>query len=180
MSIYAGTTKLTKFFNGNTPLFFATNSDNKLIYPNAAFLDYSGPSGSGAYVESGDCTQWALHSARNLVDNDGTYYLYPTVLDGFKSLGYTETGSVDGIVRYRTDIRNALNSTATIGIGWAIYNGSVFQSQQVQNVTINNNWQTFDISFIVTLYAGQVYAPVLKVGSTSIYERYSTVTFTVV
>lgn len=180
MSIHLGTTKATKLRIGANKVLFATLSDSTLIYPDTALISYGGSAGGGTYAESGDCTQWALHSGRNLVDMNTTAAntLFATDCAMFKAVGYTGSGTISGAFRYRTDIRNAINYTATVAIGLALFTGSVFTYLNGSNVSINYDWQTFDISFRTTLYAGQVYAPVLKVGATSIYERYACATFT--
>ena len=180
MSIHIGTNKATKLRIGANKVLFATLSDSTLIYPDTALISYGGAEEAATYAESGDCTQWALNSGRNLVDMNAAAAntLYATNSARFKAVGYTGSGAISGIFRYRTDIRNAHNYTASIAIGIAIFTGTVFTYLNGSIVSINYNWQTFDISFGTTLYAGQIYAPVLKVGSTSIYERYACATFT--
>ena len=179
MSIYLGTTKATKFPNGSKPLFFATEANNRLIYPDCLFRSGTSEYTAGGYLTN--AIQAALHKTRSAAS--GLYSQSGVVVTegpaGFWALINTTSSTIAGKFRYCTELKFSQDVVYTVGLGYAELLSSSSVYKNGVDIYVDSTWHDYDFTFSATLSPGGMYAPVLNMAPySSTVERNAFCTFT--
>ena len=179
MSIYLGTTKATKLPNGSKPLFFATEANNRLIYPDCLFRSGTSEYTTGGYLTN--AIQAALHKTHSAAS--GLRSQLDIVVtegpNGFWTLLNTTSSTIAGKFRYCTELKFSQNIVYTVGLGYAELLSSSSVYKNGVDIYVDNTWHAYDFTFSATLAPNGMYAPVLNMAPlTATVERNAFCTFT--
>ena len=178
MSIHIGASSVDGMPNGATPLFFATEANNRLIYPNALFKGDTGE--HYASFSYSTLIQNALSSGNGgsaLYDTEDN--VATTLGQGWWQIVNPNSYQVTGKFRYRTELKLDITATLIVGIGYANTGIGTATYMGGVDISVDQNWHAYDFEFNAILGPGGSYAPVIKGASIShTIERNAFCTFT--